>query len=135
MEGGVEAGDRRHPGQQPADRGDRLQRLWLVKRCEVDQRAQVADDPGIDLDRTREPGAPVDDAVAHGVQPACLPDRRFQRLRIDPAAGAVELVLRQRPIGVVEESQLEAAGTRVDDQDRQARLRPASRAGPARSSP
>jgi len=46
-----------------ADRVQTGQRLGLVQRSEIGQRAQPLADPFVDPDRSGESGAPMDDAV------------------------------------------------------------------------
>jgi hypothetical protein len=61
----------------------------------------------------------MDDPVADRVHLARRPDRPGQGRAVDPPAGALDLLLGQRPVGAVEEAQLEAAGARVDGEDPQ----------------
>jgi hypothetical protein len=76
VEGGVEAGHRRHAGQGDLDRRQRGQRLRLVQRRQVGQRPQPLLDVAVEHHRPGELRAAVDDAVADRVDPLQPPSVR-----------------------------------------------------------
>jgi hypothetical protein len=81
VEGGVEAGHRRHAGQGDLDRRQRGQRLRLVQRRQVGQRPQPLLDVPVEHHQPGELGPAVDDAVADRVDALQPPERpRHRRL-------------------------------------------------------
>ncbi len=107
----------RHVGQRPLDRCHRRQRLRLVQRGEVGQRAQPAPARRRRSDRRRERGATVYDPVADGVNVT-------ERGELGAHGSGVRLAARCRQVGAaghlvrsVEDPQLEAAGAGVDHEN------------------
>ena len=116
VERGVEAGDRRDPGQHPADELQCAERLRLVERCKVAERVQSPQHAVVDPHRPDELVAAVNDAVADRVDRAALFDRLTDGVLLGAAPRRRE-VLRHRHGVVVEDGQLQAARTGVDDED------------------
>jgi hypothetical protein len=73
-----------------------------MQRCERRQALERCDDRVVDSHRVVEDPAAVDNSVADGVQAGRYVVERLNGLR---------------PAGLVDDSQLEARGTRVDDED------------------
>ena len=88
MEGGVEARDRRQLGQPLADRVSAASDLRLVQRGEVDERAQLALDVGVDPHRLAEALAAVDDPMPDRVGVAEPRVERVAQLGADRPARA-----------------------------------------------
>ena len=117
VEGGVEAGHRRDPGEQPADQLQAPQGLRLVQGRQVGERLEPAADSGVHQHGLGELRAAVDDAMSDRVDGAVSRDGGPERGVVDTSRRGGDGLRGQRPIGVVEDGQLEAARSGIDDQD------------------
>ena len=122
VEGGVEARDRGHVGQGPADGGHAGQRRGLVQGSEVGELVQRGHDVVIDERGLAEAHAAVHDPVAHGVRRGQSVERGFEGRTV----GRRQVVFGLELVGGPEQTQLEAAGARVDDEDAHAQIEPAT---------
>ena len=115
MKSGVEAGDIGHSRKQShrcLDPGDRRR---IVERRQLGEPFQALLDRGIELDRARELGAAVDDAVSDRVDFANVADERGQcAIRV---LDALEVLARNQLITGAENPQLERGRAGVDDED------------------
>ena len=111
------------PGQRRATASIAGQRPRLVERGERRQRARCRRRAGVEHDRRREPRPAVDDPVADRADRAQRPIAcaTTARVRRPVERRQVRRLARTR-VGRVEQPQLEAARTRVDDEDRRRSL-------------
>ena len=110
VEGGVEAGDLRHPRKAAAHDPDRLQVVGLMQRRERHQRFKRLDDGFVDQHRTGEGLAAMDDPMPDGHELAFLlmlaqpRDQVHQRLLVpEPVAGAPRHLVEDCPARVLDE--------------------------------
>ena len=85
-----------------------------MERGQIPERLDACPDLAAHEDRPCELGAAVDDAVAHGLDPAGRPDPAGEVAGPHPSGEAPG---RQQRIRGVQDGELQAAGTCVDDQD------------------
>ena len=117
VEGGVEAGDGRDVREHGRHGSERGQGLRLVQGREVRERLQPLHDAGVDPDRSREDRPAVDDPVADGVHRSQAPDGVLELGGVGDASGRREIGGAVDGVTAAEHPQLEAGGSRVDDQD------------------
>src|SRR3954452_20071145 len=72
VEGGVEAGDLRHPRQAPANDPDRFQVMGLMQGSERHQSLKRLDDSVVDQNRTGKGLATMNDSMPNGGEFASL---------------------------------------------------------------
>ncbi len=129
VEGGVEASHVWHVRHGVVDRVERSEGLRLVERGEIAERLDAGADLAADDHRPGEVGPPLDDAVAHGPDPAGGPGPARQL----PVLGSLILEAPRRQHGVagVEDGQLQTARACIDNEDPRIRVCHLRRARPS----
>ena len=118
MKSRVEARDGWDSGHRLGHRVERRQRLRLMRGGHLNQLAQAFLDAGIDQHRLPEPFPAMDDPMSNGVSVSePLTERVAQLAGVERRAGSGELALDQRHVAVTDQAQLDAARTRVDNED------------------
>ena len=131
MEGGVEAGDLRHPRQAPAHDPDRLQVVGLMQGRERHQRFKRLDNGVVDQDRAGEGLAAMNDPVSDGHELAALlmlaqpRDEVHQRLLVPELRRPEphDISSRMLPLGVLDDEVRRAAQPFVETLPDEPRLR------------
>jgi hypothetical protein len=116
VKGGVEAGDSGHFGERHRDKVDRVERGWLMQRCQVRQGAQRGDDIVVQQHRGGEGGAAVDDAMPDGVDGTELAERRLQCVSAHTGRGR-EIGGTEEPVVLTDDPQLETRRADVDNKN------------------
>ncbi len=117
VEGGVEAGDRRHVRQGRLDRLERGKRLRLVERGQIGERPESLDDLAVDAHRPRVQRPAVDDPVADRVHRPEPRDGPCNGDDVGLAAGRGQVRRLHDPIVAGRAPGASGCSTRVDDED------------------
>ena len=94
-----------------------------MKRGQIHQSGELSDDLSVNYDRCGKDIAPVDDAVADGLDVTAVGQRRGDLLRAAAAPNRRQVGGMGNFVVIIDDSQLEAARTGIDDQDPHATAR------------